>query len=122
VTSTLRRPLVILAFAAVAALLVPASASASHPLCTGVVDGGPFNRPAEMPAAFDYVRAAGATTIRLYASWRRTAPGARPSDPADPADSAYDWSLLDLQVQLAKARGLEPILSIEGAGVRRGTG
>jgi hypothetical protein len=115
VTRAHRRAPLIVAIAALAGLLVPASASASHPLRTGVVDGGPFNRPAEMPAAFDYVRDAGATTIRLYTIWRQTARGPRPADPANPRDPAYDWSLLDLQVRLAKTRGLEPILSIEGA-------
>ena len=105
----------LVAAALLAALPVASSDAASHPLRTAVVDGGPFNQPARMPAAFDGVRAAGATAIRVYAIWRRTAPGARPADPANPADPAYDWSILDQQVQLAKTRHLEPILSIEGA-------
>jgi hypothetical protein len=106
---------VLVAAAVLAALPVPASEAASHPLRTAVVDGGPFNQPARMPAAFDGVRAAGATAVRLYVTWRRIAPGGRPADPANPADPAYDWSLLDQQVVVAKARRLEPILSIEGA-------
>lgn len=99
------------------ALLAPASAGASHPLRTAVVDGGPFNVPDRIPAAFDDVRAAGATAIRIYAIWGRAAPATRPAnfDPANPADPAYDWTLLDQQVRLAKAKHLEPILSIEGA-------
>lgn len=107
----------LVAGALTAALLLPGSAGASRPLRTAVVDAGPFNVSARMPAAFDGVRAAGATAIRIYAIWRRTAPATRPAnfDPANPADPAYDWSLLDEQVRLAKARGLEPILSIEGA-------
>jgi hypothetical protein len=107
----------LVAGALTAALLVPGSAGASRPLRTAVVDAGPFNVPARMPDAFDGVRAAGATAIRIYAIWRRTAPASRPAnfDPANPADPAYDWSLLDEQVRLAKARRLEPILSIEGA-------
>ncbi len=70
-----------------------------------------------MPAAFADVRATGATAIRIYAIWKRYAPATRPAgfDPADPADPGYDWSLLDEQVRQAKANGLEPILSIEGA-------
>jgi hypothetical protein len=105
----------LLVVAAALAGLLPASAGASRPLRTGVVDAGPFAVPEWMPAAFADVRAAGGTVIRFYASWRRTAPGARPADPANPADPAYDWSLLDQQVRVAKANRLEPILSIEGA-------
>ncbi len=110
------RSCVLLAVAALAAaLLLPASAGASRPLRTAVVDAGPFNVPEWMPAVYTDVHAAGATAIRFYSIWRRTAPGARPADPANPADPAYDWSLVDQQVRVAKAHGLEPILSIEGA-------
>jgi hypothetical protein len=111
-----RRFILLMAGAITAALLLPASAGASHPLRTAVVDAGPFNDPARMAAAFDNVRAAGAGAIRIYASWRRAAPAIRPAnfDPANPADPAYDWSLLDQQVRLANARHLAPILSIQG--------
>jgi hypothetical protein len=108
--------LVPLAAAAIAAaLLLPASAAASRPMRTAIVDSGPFNAPVFMPQTFADVRATGATAIRFYAIWRRTAPGGRPADPANPADPAYDWTLLDEQVRQAKANRLEPILSIEGA-------
>jgi hypothetical protein len=109
--------LVALVAAVVAALLVPASAGAARPLRTGIVDAGPFNVPSIIPATFDRVRATGSTTVRIYAIWRRAAPASPPAgfDAANPADPAYDWSLLDTQVRAAKARGLEPILSIEGA-------
>jgi hypothetical protein len=110
-----RRFTLLVAGAVTAALLLPGSAGASHPLRTAVVDAGPFNVSEWMPAAYADTRAAGATAIRFYAIWRRTAPGARPADPANPADPAYDWSLLDQQVRVAKANRLEPILSIEGA-------
>ena len=101
--------------AIVAAFLLPGPAAASHPLRTGIVDGGPFNVPTWMPAAFADVRAAGSTVIRFYATWGRVARGARPADPASPGDPAYNWSLIDQQVQNAKANGLEPILIIERA-------
>jgi len=110
-----RRVGLLVAGAVTAALLLPGSAGASQPLRTGVVDAGPFNVPAFMPAAYADVRAAGATAIRFYAIWSRVAPGARPVDPANPADPAYNWSIMDQQVRVAKANGLEPILSIEGA-------
>jgi hypothetical protein len=80
-----------------------------------MVDAGPFNVPLGISDSMDGVRAAGSTAVRFYASWRRAAPGNRPADPANPADPAYNWTLLDQQVQVAKSRGLEPILSIEGA-------
>jgi hypothetical protein len=101
--------------AIVAALVPPASAGAARPLRTAVVDAGPFNTPSFMPAAYADVRASGATAIRFYAIWSRVATGSRPADPGNPADPAYDWSIMDQQVRTAKANGLEPILSIEGA-------
>ncbi|HET8820025.1 MAG TPA: hypothetical protein VFM57_00625 [Thermoleophilaceae bacterium] len=112
-----RRVTLTLTATILAFVLAAPAAGASHPLRTGIVDAGPFTRPAEIPAAFDLARAAGTNTIRLYTIWRRHAPATRPAgfDPGNPADPAYDWSLLDLQVRTAKAEGLEPILSIEGA-------
>ena len=109
---------VALALTAIAtALILPASAAAARPLRTAVVDAGPFNAPDFMPPIFTDVRATGATAIRFYSIWRRVAPATRPAnfDPANPADPAYNWSLWDAQVRNAKAHGLEPILSIEGA-------
>jgi hypothetical protein len=112
-----RRFIPVVAVAVAAALLLPASAGASRPLRTAVVDAGPFNVPSFMPLAYADVRAAGATAIRFYSTWRRVAPTTRPAgfDAANPADPAYDWSIWDQQVRQAKANGLEPILSIEGA-------
>ena len=110
-------PRLVLTLIAALLALAPAHAGAAHPLRTGMVDAGPFNQPANIPGAFDLARAAGTNTIRLYTIWRRHAPTTKPQgfDPGNPADPAYDWSLLDLQVRTAKAEGLEPVLSIEGA-------
>ena len=117
-TSRRARDLIPLAAVAIAAaLLLPASAGAARPLRTAVVDAGPFTVPSFMPAAFADVRATGATAIRFYSIWRQVAPATKPAgfDAANPADPAYDWSIWDQQVRQAKANGLEPILSIEGA-------
>jgi cellulase (glycosyl hydrolase family 5) len=57
---------------------------------------------------------AGASIIRFYLYWNRVTT-AQPADPEDPADPAYDWSLVDEQVNTAIAHGLEPMLDFRSA-------
>lgn len=105
--------------ASVACLILAPVASGARPFETAVTDGGPFNQPSEIPTAFQKVRASGTSAVRLYMKWRDIAPAGdrKPAgfDAANPAASAYDWSLLDYQVRIAKQNDLEPILSIWSA-------
>ena len=98
-----------------AALAVPGAARA-QPLETGVFDGETFMMGDAR--AFNRVRAAGATRVRITVGWNRIAPGARPAagDPSDPEDLGYDygWHSLDVAVRQATRADLEPLLSISG--------
>jgi cellulase (glycosyl hydrolase family 5) len=59
-------------------------------------------------------RDAGSSLARFLLYWNRVAT-AEPSDPADPNDPAYDWGLVDDQVQAAVANGLQPVLDFRSA-------
>jgi hypothetical protein len=99
-------------------LVVAAAALVTGPFQTGVMDPAAFAGP-EASAAFATARAAGASFVRIPAEWRSIAPeGLTPPpgfDAADPADPQYRWSALDRQVRGAVARGLQPIVGLQGA-------
>jgi hypothetical protein len=109
-----RACLAALAVALALPALAPAGAHGARPLQTGIVDGeGVFG---SQPAlAFARMRAAGATTVRLYVPWPEIAPAGavKPPgfDPANPADPHYRWATLDRQIRLAVANRLQPIIS-----------
>jgi len=102
-----------------AALALSSSAAAARPLFTGFLDpdASATQRPDLMLASNDAMqrsRSAGASLVRLYLYWNRVAT-AEPAEPTDPDDPAYDWSLLDGQVQAAVAEGLQPVLDFRSA-------
>jgi hypothetical protein len=95
------------------------SAPAARPLLTGFLDpdASATQRPDLMLAsdvAMERSRQAGASFARLYLYWNRVAT-AEPADPTDPDDPAYDWSVVDEQVQAAAVEGLEPVLDFRSA-------
>lgn len=92
---------------------LPLPRTNSHPLATAVVDPTTFAGPAAA-AALTRTRSAGATFVRLSLDWREIAPR-KPARPADPADQAYRWTRFDVELGLAVARGLEPIITVTGA-------
>lgn len=104
-----------LAFGAASA---PAVGPTGGPLVTAVVDPEVFSGP-DRQVAFQHVRAAGATVVRLVLDWSLVAPtGTRAPagfDPRDPADPRYRWNAFDGQVQDAVAAGLSPLVDIVGA-------
>jgi hypothetical protein len=84
---------------------------ATIPLRTAVADPFAFVG-AQYSTAFTMTRTAGATFVRISASWSGVAPGNLypgfvASDP-----SGYSWSWLDSVVQSAQDAGLTPILQI----------
>jgi hypothetical protein len=88
---------------------------ARGPLTTAFTDP-PSLSGAEAPLALRRMTAAGATAIRIVASWRQVVPGGanRPPgfDAANPASPLYRWTAIDRQVRLASEAGLTVILSL----------
>jgi hypothetical protein len=114
------------AAALLAVLVAPGSAGAAQPLETALTNAGDVFYGSQAPLAFTRIRQAGASAVRFYGGWSTIAPPGvqKPAgfNAADPNDPLYHWSTLDQQVKLAAARGLEPILSLEGAPVWAQTG
>lgn len=92
-----------------AALAAAGAARAERPLVTAVF-------PQERLTTLELRRlsATGATAVRLTVDWSRVAP-AKPARPQDPADAAYDWAETDREISLARANGLEPLLTVFSA-------
>jgi cellulase (glycosyl hydrolase family 5) len=102
-----------------AALALCPPATAARPLLTGFLDpdASATQRADLMLTADDaaaWSRDAGASIDRLYLYWNRVAT-AEPVDPDDPNDPAYDWSVVDGQVDAAITHGLEPMLDFRSA-------
>lgn len=111
-----RLGLCLLLFALVAsqAVATPA-ASAARPLVTGITD--PTTTYESPFLAYQRMKAAGASYVRLTIGWSEVAPRKEPDDwnPADPLDRHYWWPNVDHQVTSAVAAGLIPVIAITGA-------
>lgn len=105
-------PAILVTVVAVGATTVDAGAAV--PLQTAVFEPGYAGDDDGL--APDRVRVAGATAMRLSASWSSVAPPgfSRPDGfrPADPSSASYRWSSLEQQVIGVTSSGLKPILSI----------
>ena len=99
---------VCLAVVLFACVSVPAQAWAAGPLETA------FLEPSGDLATSERMVSAGATKVRIGASWAAIA-STTPAAPTDPNDAAYNWTHLDQRVQTASLAGLEPMLSLGGA-------
>jgi cellulase (glycosyl hydrolase family 5) len=86
------------------------------PLRTSLDDPFTFTGP-ERAMGFQKARAAGATYVRMIASWDSIAPSTPPAgfDAADPTSQGYSWGWLDSTVEAAKDAGVTPILDIARA-------
>jgi hypothetical protein len=109
-----RRPLLVALLLSLAWCSVASPAGAARPLRTAVFDPLHFLDHRAQQAAFDRSRAAGATMVRLFLTWKSVAPNPIPHglDPADPNNPHYNWEWFDRQVRLASARGLEPYANV----------
>lgn len=103
-------------FACLPLLLAPPAQAGADRLDTGVIDPSALTGPSAA-VAFQRIRSAGATTVRIVVYWSWVAPDPRPADfeAANPAAAAYNWSLTDGQVRRAVAAGLQPIIAISRA-------
>lgn len=65
---------------------------------------------------FDESAEANANIVRIGAPWRLINVGnQRPADASNPADPAYDFSLIDAAVREAESRGIEILMTVNGA-------
>lgn len=103
------------ASASVAGSVRTYSTPGTAPLATAVVDPTLFDGP-QSAMAFDRIRAAGATFVRIAVDWRAIAPSTRPDGfvANDPTSPGYSWAGLDSTLTQADASGLSPILNISG--------
>jgi hypothetical protein len=110
--TTARRSLAALLLACLLLAVVSARAGAAGPLVTSVSGLDDFE-----PAAFQEVRATGATQVNMAIPWYGVAPEVQPAgwQPENPGDPHYDWSYVDKGVINAIAAGLTPVLQIDGA-------
>jgi hypothetical protein len=100
------------------ALAVPAGASATRGLVTGIEDGDQFQSSVSADRTLWLGRAAdaGAGVVRLAVIWPAISAGpTRPADPTNPGSTSYDFSSVDGAVRDAQARGLKVLLSVNGA-------
>lgn len=106
---TLKRSLVLCALLLVAALAGTAG-KASATIQTGVYDLFTFPSPSQRADALQKTREAGSNLAKSLIKWRDIAPGSEPGSPQDP--SAYNWATPDAFVSTAKAKELEPVLTV----------
>ena len=106
----------VLPLALLAALLLPAGASAKRGLLTGFSDPDEYQgNPAEPASVWmDRTKASGAGIIRLAVIWGLIAPQ-RPPDPTNPGSASYDFYSVDKAVRLAEARGIQVLLTTNHA-------
>lgn len=107
------RPVRIALAISLAALVVPAAASASVRMPIGFQDDPTFRWNGNVPAELDKVEAANATIIRATADWRAIAP-TKPRNATNSFDPAYNLGDLDGLVRLAQQRGIEVMITIWG--------
>jgi len=97
-------------------LLTPPSAgAASSKLRLGIAPTSEFSG-VDRDVWLDRVRAESGSMIRVTAPWASVAPSRPPDDrAADPSWAGYRWSVVDDQVRAIVARGLTPLVMINGA-------
>ena len=81
-----------------------------------------LSEPARAPAVVVDWAAAGVDVVRIHARWIAVSPGddsrRRPAgfDVGDHRDPGYDWGALDAAVNLVRAAGMRPTLTVTGPG------
>jgi hypothetical protein len=109
---TVRRTVLTVLAAAVAALAFARPAAALAPLHVGYADD--LFLGADADAWLSRAHSDRATVVRVIMNWAFVAPR-RPADPTNPADPAYNWTLWDQFVLRAHQRGLTPLMVVIGA-------
>ncbi|HSP71156.1 MAG TPA: cellulase family glycosylhydrolase [Gaiellaceae bacterium] len=108
------RPVRIALAVSLAALVVPAAASASVRMPIGFQDDPTFRWNGDVAAELDKAAEANATIIRATADWRAIAP-TKPRSATNSFDPAYHLNDLDDLVRLAQQRGIQVMITIWGS-------
>jgi hypothetical protein len=95
---------------ALASLLPASSLQASGNMPLGIYDEA-YTLLTPDPTGFGVLADLGADVLRLNMYWNRIAK-TRPGSAADPDDPAYDWSMYDRAVDLARENGIKLVFSI----------
>jgi hypothetical protein len=87
---------------------------ATIPLHTAILDSLFSSSSPDRQEGLDMARGAGATYVRLPATWNNIAPSSPSSSfvASDPTSAGYSWDQLDSVLANAEAAGLTPILDI----------
>ena len=109
----MRRVTQFILFAALAALMSPAVASAAPRMHVGFHDDPNFRYEERRAAMLDQARATNATIVRTLVTWANIAP-TRPANAANPFDPAYRFNDLDELVRNTQARDMEVLITIWG--------
>jgi hypothetical protein len=108
-----RRLTQLIHFAALAALLAPAVASAAPRMYVGFHDDPNFRYEERRADMLDQARSANATIVRTLVTWANVAP-TRPANAANPFDPAYRFNDIDELVRNTQARDMEVLITIWG--------
>jgi cellulase (glycosyl hydrolase family 5) len=108
-----RRVTLLYLFAALAALLSPAVASAAPRMYVGFHDDPNFRYEERRAEMLDQVRSTHATIVRTLVTWANVAPK-RPANAADPFDPAYQFDDLDELVRNTQVRDMEVLITLWG--------
>ncbi|MEA2246989.1 MAG: hypothetical protein QOH46_1518 [Solirubrobacteraceae bacterium] len=116
------RRLIVVLFAAVAAMLAAAASADARYMAVGMADDAVLIRGGvEADEAVAAWAALGVDTVRIQVSWARIAPsptapvpplGFQPTNPDDPL---YQWGVVDSAIARLRNHGIRPILMITGA-------
>jgi hypothetical protein len=103
----MRRPVTVIALAALLPLGLAGHGAAARPLETAVWGGGGALSSARIAAA-------GATVVHMTLNWSSVAPATRPPgfNAANPEDPAYRWSDFDSRLLRVTRRGLRPLVAV----------
>jgi hypothetical protein len=108
-----KRAIQFLTLTLLAALLVPALASASPRMHVGFHDDPNFRYEERRALMLDEARDANTTIVRTLVTWANIAP-TRPANASNPFDSAYRFQDLDELVRNTQERDMEVLITIWG--------
>jgi hypothetical protein len=100
-------------YAAFAALLTPAVASAAPRMYVGFHDDPNFRYEERRAEMLDQAQSANATIVRTLVTWANIAP-TRPANASNPFDPAYRFNDVDELVRNTQARDMEVLITIWG--------